>query len=175
MCGRSRGTRDPTVRRSRGDRPTSGQNEWMFAAMGLTGVALYQFLENCAIYYTNASNVAILTSFGPIVTSALAHMFSQDRSLSPLLVAGSFVAICGGALVVFNGVYDFQLRPQVSLCVNQPTTNAVAAVSAERPVPAERTQCEAITKSGKRCSRKAALGERFCRQHLIKSRPRMMP
>ena len=60
LCGRSRGTRDPTERRSRGDRPTNGRNEWMFAAMGLTGVALYQFLENCAIYYTNASNVAIL-------------------------------------------------------------------------------------------------------------------
>ena len=47
----------------------------MFAAMELTGVALYQFLENCAIYYTNASNVAILVSFGPIVTAALALFF----------------------------------------------------------------------------------------------------
>ena len=111
MCRRSRGTRDPTVRRSRENRPTSGQDEWMFAAMGLTGVALYQFLENCAIYYTNASNVAILVSFGPVVTAALARVFSQDRSLSPMLVAGSLVAICGGALVVFNGVHDFQLRP----------------------------------------------------------------
>jgi len=27
-------------------------------------------------------------------------------------------------------------------------------------------QCEAITKSGKRCSRRAVEGERYCRQHL---------
>ena len=44
---------------------------WLFAAMGFTGVFAYQFLENCAIYYTNASNVAILVSFGPVVTAVL--------------------------------------------------------------------------------------------------------
>ena len=46
----------------------SRRGEWIFAAMGFTGIVAYQFLENCAIYYTNASNVAILVSFGPIVT-----------------------------------------------------------------------------------------------------------
>ncbi len=29
-----------------------------------------------------------------------------------------------------------------------------------------RPQCEAITKSGNRCSRRAAPGEKLCRQHL---------
>ena len=32
--------------------------------------------------------------------------------------------------------------------------------------PSARSQCEATTKSGNRCKRKAAKGERFCRQHL---------
>ena len=36
----------------------AGHKEWLFAAIGFTGVFAYQFLENCAIYYTNASNVA---------------------------------------------------------------------------------------------------------------------
>ena len=114
FCGAMRSSR-PTIE----SRPTIDTNtkkrryddELLFAAMGLTGVALYQFLENCAIYYTNANNVAILVSLGPIVTATLARVFSQDRSLSPMLVAGSLVAICGGAMVVFNGVVDFQLRP----------------------------------------------------------------
>ena len=87
------------------------REEILFAAMGLTGVALCQFLENCAIYYTNASNVAILVSFGPIVTAVLARIFSHDRSLSPKLVGGSLVAVCGVALVALNGVFNFQLRP----------------------------------------------------------------
>jgi len=88
-----------------------GREESLFAAMGLTGVFVYQFLENCAIYYTNASNVAILVSFGPIVTAAFARMFTKDRSLSLSVVVGSVVAVCGVALVSLNGVFNFNMRP----------------------------------------------------------------
>lgn len=87
------------------------KDEWLFAAMGLTGVFIYQFLENCAIYYTNASNVAILVSFGPIVTAALARMFTKDRSLSLSMFLGSLVSIIGVAIVSLNGVVNFHLRP----------------------------------------------------------------
>ena len=79
--------------------------------MGLTGVTAYQFLENCAIYYTNASNVAIMVSFGPIVTAAMARVFTNDRTLSVRLVVGSLVAVCGVAMVSMNGLGDFHLRP----------------------------------------------------------------
>jgi len=84
---------------------------WLFAAMGFTGVFAYQFLENCAIYYTNASNVAILVSFGPVVTAVMARVLTDDHSLSPRLVFGSLVAVVGVALVALNGVVNFQLRP----------------------------------------------------------------
>ena len=52
--------------------------------------------------------------------------------------------------------------------VSQPVTNMAAKVAAKtkRGKASERPQCEAITKSGKRCSRKAAPGEKLCRQHL---------
>lgn len=87
------------------------KDELLFAAMGLTGVFIYQFLENCASYYTNASNVAILVSFGPIVTAALARMFTKDRSLSLSMILGSLVSIIGVAIVSLNGVVNFHLRP----------------------------------------------------------------
>ena len=67
------------------------RDEWLFAAMGFCGIFCYQFLENCAIYYTNASNVAIFVSFGPIVTAALARAFTRDRSISAALLAKSEV------------------------------------------------------------------------------------
>lgn len=92
------------VKKCRGD-------ERLFAAMGFCGVFFYQFLENCAIYYTNASNVAIFVSFGPIVTAALARMFTKDRSLSAALLVGSLIAIVGVALVSMNGVINLHLRP----------------------------------------------------------------
>ena len=87
------------------------RDEWLFAAMGFCGIFGYQFLENCAIYYTNASNVAIFVSFGPIVTAALARMFTKDRSLSAALLVGSLIAVGGVALVSMNGVVNLHLRP----------------------------------------------------------------
>ena len=89
----------------------SFRDELLFAAMGLTGVTAYQFLENCAIYYTNASNVAIMVSFGPIVTAAMARVLTSDKTLSVRLVIGSLVAVCGAAMVSMNGLGEFHLRP----------------------------------------------------------------
>ena len=102
-------------RRVRSSRPTCAvdvlRGEWIFAAMGFTGIVAYQFLENCAIYYTNASNVAILVSFGPIVTALMARAFARGGQFSLRLVAGSIVAVCGVALISFNGLVEFELRP----------------------------------------------------------------
>ena len=86
-------------------------DEWIFAAMGLTGIVAYQFLENCAIYYTNASNVTILVSFGPVVTALMARAFARGGQFSGRLVGGSLVAVCGVALISFNGLVEFELRP----------------------------------------------------------------
>ena len=86
-------------------------DELLFAGMGLCGVFIYQLLENCAIYYTNASNVAILVSFGPVVTAVMARMLTRDKSLSGMFVVGSAVAIIGVALISFNNAVVFELRP----------------------------------------------------------------
>ena len=99
------------ARRRRYAEMCSWRDEWLFAAMGFCGIFCYQFLENCAIYYTNASNVAIFVSFGPIVTAALARMFTKDRSLSAALLVGSLIAVVGVALVSMNGVVNLHLRP----------------------------------------------------------------
>ena len=98
-------------RRCGKERRTQWRDELMFAAMGLTGIVAYQFLENCAIYYTNASNVAILVSFGPVVTALMARACTGNRQLSVRLVVGSLVAVCGVALVSLNGLVAFEVRP----------------------------------------------------------------
>ena len=86
-------------------------DERLFAAMGFCGVVFYQFLENCAIYYTNASNVAIFMSFGPIVTAVLVRSLIKERGLSVTLLIGSLIAIVGVTLVSLNGVVNLQLCP----------------------------------------------------------------
>jgi len=94
---------------------TSRQRGWrdevLFAAMGLCGVFVYQFLENCAIYYTNASNVAIFVSFGPVVTAALTRLLCPDAQSTYNMWIGLAVAIAGVALISFNNAVVFELRP----------------------------------------------------------------
>lgn len=100
-----------TGRRRSGAQQPRRRDEWLFAAMGFTGLAFYQLLENCAIYYTNASNVAILTSFGPIVTAVLSRVILKDRTLSVPFLLGALISVCGVALVSLNGVVNFAVRP----------------------------------------------------------------
>ena len=87
------------------------RDELLCMGMGITGVAIYQFLENCAIYYTNASNVAILVSFGPIITAIFAQVFTNEKKLSLSLMIGSLISILGVALVSLNGIIVFKIRP----------------------------------------------------------------
>lgn len=87
------------------------RDEVLCFGMGLTGIAIYQFLENCAIYYTSASNVAILVSFGPIITAFFAQCFTNEKRLSFPLIIGSTVSILGVALVSLNGIIVFKIRP----------------------------------------------------------------
>ena len=83
----------------------------IFLAMGLTGVAFYQLLENCAIHYTNASNVAILVALCPVATAILVRLFGGENRLKPLFFIGFAVAITGVTLVSMNGIRVLHFRP----------------------------------------------------------------
>lgn len=85
--------------------------ERLFALQGLTGVAVYQLMENCAIHYTNASNVSILVALNPVITAVLARVFCREKRLTPLFFIGFSVAITGVAMVSLSGIREFHFRP----------------------------------------------------------------
>lgn len=87
------------------------REEGLFAAMGLTGVAVYQLLENCAIHFTNASNVSILVSTCPVVTGIFSHLLGRERRLSPCFFLGFAIAMAGVVMVSLNGIQAFHFRP----------------------------------------------------------------
>jgi len=87
------------------------KDELVFAGMGLTGVAAYQFLENLAISHTNASNVSILVSTCPMGTAILSRLFLKERTLSRRFVIGFLVAIGGVTLVCLGGIRSFRFNP----------------------------------------------------------------
>ena len=87
------------------------REEGLFAAMGFTGVAVYQLLENCAIHFTNASNVSILVSTCPVVTGVFSRLMWREKRLSPLFFIGFAVAMAGVVMVSLNGIRAFHFRP----------------------------------------------------------------
>jgi len=87
------------------------KDEFSFFLMGMFGVAVYQLLENCAIHFTNASNVSILVSLCPIVTAVLMRYFGRGGPLRPTFFAGCAVAMLGVSLVSFDGIRTFHFRP----------------------------------------------------------------
>ena len=86
-------------------------DERLFVGMGLSGVAIYQLLENCAICYTNASNVSILVSLCPMTTALLAWMLGRGSRPSLRFFVGFVVAIIGVAMVCMNGLKAFHFHP----------------------------------------------------------------
>ena len=87
------------------------QEEAVYAGMGLTGVTVYQFLENCALHWTNASNVSILVSVSPMTTAILSQILLRERALTWRFLAGFVLAMTGIVLVCLNGVYVFSFHP----------------------------------------------------------------
>lgn len=92
-------------------RLSGGREEALFAAMGLTGVAAYQFLENCAISYTNASNVAILVSTCPMGTALLSTFVLREKPPTRRFVTGFLLALSGISCVCAGGIRDFHFNP----------------------------------------------------------------
>ncbi len=87
------------------------KDELMFVGLGITGGSLYFVTENIALDYTLASNVSILLSAAPIFTAILSRIFLKDERLKRSLLWGSFVALAGVAMVVFNGRFVLKIEP----------------------------------------------------------------
>ena len=80
------------------------REEISFALAGLTGACLYYLLENIALTYTLATNVAIIVSVAPFFTAVLSHMLSKERErISPFFFIGFLIAFLGILLINLNG------------------------------------------------------------------------
>ena len=85
-----------------------------FVLAGLSGVVLYQFSENIAIHFTNASNVSVIVSVCPLFTAIIAQIFLKEKHLTPWFLVGFVLSITGVVLVCFNG-QSMELNPKGDL------------------------------------------------------------
>jgi len=89
--------------------PTSIKDELFFLLLGFLGIFIYFLLENFALKYTQASNVGLYMGAIPIFTALFAHFLLHDETLTPHLIFGFVIAMCGMGLILLEGV-GFELR-----------------------------------------------------------------
>lgn len=88
------------------------KDEYFFIAAGLSGVTVYQFMENMAINFTSASNVSIIVSICPMFTAIIAQIVLHEKHITWQFIIGFIIAICGIALVSFNGTAVLHFSPK---------------------------------------------------------------
>lgn len=86
------------------------KDEGLLFLSGLCGGSLYFIAENTALGITLASNVSLLICTAPLFTTLLASLFYKEPLRKGVLY-GSFVALLGVGLVVFNGSILLKINP----------------------------------------------------------------
>lgn len=87
----------------------------IFALAGLSGVTVYQLMENMAISFTSASNVSVIVSICPMFTAIIAQIFLKEKHITVMFIIGFVIAITGVTLVSLNGKMDLSLSPKGDL------------------------------------------------------------
>lgn len=87
------------------------RDEILFALCGITGGSIYFLAENTALEYTLTTNVSLLTSTSPLLTSLLVGMIYKSERPSRGMLVGSLIAFMGVGCVIFNSSFNLQVRP----------------------------------------------------------------
>lgn len=77
------------------------KDEVLLMLTGISGGSLYFWTENTALRFTFASNVSIIIAITPLLTMGLAAIWLHKK-LTPTMIWGSLVALCGVVLVVLG-------------------------------------------------------------------------
>lgn len=80
--------------------------------MAISGVSLYYFLFNGALFYTTASQVALIQSAFPAIVAIMAVLWLRER-LSRRRIVGIALAIAGVVLIVARSEADASARDPV--------------------------------------------------------------
>ena len=89
----------------------SMKDELLMVLLGISGGSLYFLLENTALVYTQASNVAIIIAATPLLTMLTVNLLDRGKGASKRLYGYSLMSLAGVALVILNGNFVLKLNP----------------------------------------------------------------
>ncbi len=87
------------------------KDEIYFVLLGISGGSLYFSTENMAVGHTMVNNVSFIICTAPVMTIFLARVFTRSVTITKRLLCGTFIALLGVAIVIFNGHFVLQLNP----------------------------------------------------------------
>lgn len=86
------------------------KNELLFMAAGICGTTVYQYMENTALTFTQASNVSIIVSAAPLFTVIAARLIFKEKTNRGFII-GFVLAMLGIMLINYNGSVLLKLNP----------------------------------------------------------------
>ncbi|MBY5034190.1 DMT family transporter [Streptococcus gallolyticus] len=87
------------------------KQEIQFFLTALFGNTLYFFAENTALQLTQTSNVSILVTTAPLMTTILLHFLYKKQDFDLRSILAFLLSFIGVILVVLNGVVHLKLNP----------------------------------------------------------------
>ncbi|WP_295727604.1 DMT family transporter [uncultured Muribaculum sp.] len=89
----------------------SVRDELLFIACGMCGGSLYFIAENTALEHTLVSNVSLIVTLAPLITTLLVGALYKAERPTKGMIAGSLVAFLGVGLVIFNSSFVLAVKP----------------------------------------------------------------
>lgn len=87
------------------------RDEFLFMTCGLCAGSIYFIAENMALNYTYVTNVSLLVTTSPLITTLLMWMIYKNEKPGKGTLLGSIIAFAGVACVIFNSSFDVQVNP----------------------------------------------------------------
>lgn len=86
-------------------------DEMLFAVCGLCGGSIYFIAENTALNYTLTSNVSLLTTLSPLLTTLLIGAIYKNERPGIWVYVGSAIAILGVGCIIFKSGFHLEVMP----------------------------------------------------------------
>ncbi len=87
------------------------RDEFLFLLCGICGGSVYFIAENLAVEYTLVSNVSLIVTLSPLITTLIVALMYKSEKIGRGVVIGSLIALCGVACVIFNSSMSLEVNP----------------------------------------------------------------
>lgn len=87
------------------------RDEVMLMVCGLCGGSIYFIAENTALNYTLVSNVSLITTLAPLLTTLLIGVLYKNERPGKWVYIGSVIAFVGVACIIFKEGFNLKVMP----------------------------------------------------------------